>query len=712
MTPTNGDAPACRSAVTSSAARRCFAHLQKNWLRALLLVLVGVAVRAPALGGELVWDDLYLARDNPFIKSPLLVFETFRHHLFLDSLSGHYRPVQNISFVVDYFVWNTDTSGFHLTNILLHVGSGVLLYYLLRKLLLSLRPEQNSDPAPARAGGFDLSIIAWLVALLWTVHPVHSAAVDYISGRADSLAFLFACGAWLLVLAARARKTQTARISLYASAAFCALLALCSREIAGIWIVIFLFHVFFFENKLSKRAKLLTLACCIGLLGVYGGLRQLPETRSNPEGSSAWTAPTRAVLMLRALGDYGRLMIFPSRLHMERSVVNGDNYASTPRWRSSVTTEYLSIAGVLVAAALFAGCVRDGRGRRLRVFGAAWFLLGYLPISNLFDLNATSAEHWLYLPSVGFLLFLAGCAIDLPIRYRTALAAVACVAVVGLSIRSTVRSSDWVTEETFYTRTLAAGGVSVRVKLNLGMIHSRRGDYAKAEAMFRDVLRAWPDYPVAKNNLADVLHRQNKPAEAEAIFAQLKDNAATSRKEHSRTWMAALNLARMKHGRNDTESALAVLKEARAAYPHTWEIISFQSELLRQTHGPDAAVGVVGTFARDHWWHYRAHLALGKLLAEKGEVEQAAAAFRQASRLDIHDAEALSQIAAMRLRQNNLQEAYASQRRAVARQPDQPRQYLLLSDILERMGRSDEARAMVAKVTRLEAIAQSQPVAN
>ena len=710
MTPPNADAPADHSAVTSSVTTRCFAYLQKNWLRALLMALLGVAVHAPALGGELVWDDLYLARDNPFIKSPLLVFEAFRHHLFLDSLSGHYRPVQNVSFIVDYFLWNTDSSGFHLTNILLHVGSGVLLYFLLRRLLLSLRTEQDSNAA--RVNRFDLSIVAWFVALLWTVHPVHSAAVDYISGRADSLAFLFACGAWLLVLAARARKTPLARIALYATAAVSGLLALCSREIAGIWILIFLLHLAFFENKVSKRAKPLSLACCIALLVVYGGLRQLPESRSKPESSSAWTAPTRAVLMLRALGDYGRLMIFPSRLHMERTVVNGDNYANTRSWRSSVATEYLSAAGVAVAAALFAGCIRGGAGRRLRVFGAAWFLLGYLPISNLFDLNATAAEHWLYLPSVGFLLFLAGCAIDLPMRYRRGLTAVACIAVVGLSIRSTVRSSDWVTEETFYTRTLAAGGASVRVKLNLGMIHSRRGEYSKAEAMFRDVLRDWPDYPVAKNNLADVLHRQNKPAEAEAIFAQLKETAATSRKEHPRTWMAALNLARMQHGRNDDEAALKVLKQARIDYPHTWEVISFQSELLRRTQGPDAAVDVVRTFARDHWWHHRAHVALGKLLAEKGDVEQAAAAFRQASRLDIHDAEALSQIAAMRLRQNNLQEAYASQRRAVARQPDQPRQYLLLSDILERMGRTDEARAMIAKVTKLEAIAHSQPVVN
>ena len=694
-------------ATVEAPPARLLRYTQKIWLRVLLLIVAGIAVHVPALSGELVWDDLYLARDNPFIKSPFLVFETFRHHLFLESLSSHYRPVQNISFIFDYFFWNTDTYGFHLTNVLLHAGSGVLLYFLLRKLMLSLRGEPAPTTDQLRTRGFDVSAVAWVVALLWTVHPVHSAAVDYISGRADSLAFLFACGAWLLVLAGRSRTTRTAKFALYGAAAVSALLALCSREIAGIWVAIFLLHLLIFEKTVAKRAKLLTLACCIGLLAAYAGLRHLPEKRSSPAESFAWTAPTRAVLMLRALGDYGRLMVFPSTLHMERAVVNGDNYVNTRSWRNSAGTEYLSILGVIVAAALAFGCLRPGSGRHLRIFGAAWFLLGYLPISNLFDLNSTAAEHWLYLPSVGLLLFLAGCAVDMPQRYKRGIIAVACIAVVGLSIRSTIRSSDWATEEIFYTRTLAAGGSSVRVKLNLGLIHSRRGEYAKAEAMFRDVLRAWPDYPVAKNNLADVLHRQNKRAEAEAIFMQLKDTAVTSRKEHSRTWMAALNLARLQHGRKDNDSALGILRQARLDYPHTWEIISLESELLRQTQGPDAALHVVQTFARDHWWHYRAHLALGRLLAEKGDVEGAAEAFRQASRLDIHDAEALSQIAAMRLRQNNLQAAYASQRRAVARQPDQPRQYLLLSDILERMGRGDEARAMIARVEQMHALAQA-----
>ena len=686
--------------------------LQRTWLRCLSLVLLGVAVHAPALTGQLVWDDQYLARDNPFMKSPLLILESFRHYLFLDSFSAHYRPVQNISLIVDYFFWNSNTYGFHLTNVLLHVSSGVLLYFLLRSLLPSLSVARSSADSDNASWKKHSALAAWLVALLWMVHPVHSAAVDYISGRADSLAFLFACTAWLLVLAARKSRRPFLWPLLYASAAFSALLALTSREIAAIWFAIFLLHLAVFERKLAIRNKLISLFCCLAILIAYAGLRQLPERRSGPGPSSAWSQPVKAVLMLRALGDYGRLMIFPSNLHMERSVVDGENYGSTQSWRKSVGTEYLSLVGLGVLALFVAGCWRAGTGRPLRIFGACWFFLGYLPISNLFELNATVAEHWLYLPSVGFLLFLAGCAADLPPRGRKGIVAFACLAVVGLGARSAVRSADWSNAETFYTRTLAAGGSSVRVRVNLGLIYAARGENAKAERTFRQTLQILPDYPIAKNNLAHVLERQGRKEEAEAIFASSAKAATETRKDYPRTWIAALNLAQLRSAGNDKAAALVLLEKARADYPDAWEIIKFEAELKRQIEGPEAALRLVEDFARANWWHYDAALATGRLWAEKGEAEKASLAWRHASRLDVHDVEALNLIAHLRLRQNRFEEAYQSQSRAVARQPDEPRQYIMLSDILMQMGRNDEAQALLGQVARMQAMAQANIALN
>ena len=106
---------------------------ERQWLRCLLLILCGISVHVPALQGPLLWDDLYLTRDNPFIKSPLLIGEAFRHYLFPDTFAGHYRPVQTISYIFDYVLWNTNAYGFHLSNVLWHVGSGLVLYFLLQR---------------------------------------------------------------------------------------------------------------------------------------------------------------------------------------------------------------------------------------------------------------------------------------------------------------------------------------------------------------------------------------------------------------------------------------------------------------------------------------------------------------------------------------------------------------------------------------------------
>ncbi|HEU0209978.1 MAG TPA: tetratricopeptide repeat protein [Candidatus Udaeobacter sp.] len=692
-------------ALPAGILARAVAYLQREWVVCAILAICGFVVHAPALQGEFVWDDQYLAHDNPFIKSPLLILEAFRHHLFLDSFSAHYRPVQNLSFIFDYAVWNTNTYGFHLTNVLLHLTSGFLLFLLLRKLFL---PWDNRVGGAANA-----SLAAFLVTLLWIVHPVHSAAVDYISGRADSLAFAFACSAWLLAFRAQEARTRSWRILFGILALVCGLLALCAREIACVWCALFLVHTLVFNREASARFKVVSLGCCVALLLSYAGLRHLPEQRPAQNPSSEWSPSTRAVLMLRALGDYGRLMVLPTSLHMERSVIDPNNYRTNLSWRESVKNEYLSILGLAVATAMGFGCIRKTPGRLMRVFGATWFVAGYLPISNIIELNATVAEHWLYLPSVGFLIFLAGCAIGLPATCRKAAVTLACFAVIGLGIRSAIRSSDWLTPETFYRRTLAAGGMTARIGVNLAQIYANRGEYAKAESIYRRVLAMVPDYPIARTNLAEILYRQGKKAEAEAILVSTTSAAVMTRKEYPRTWIAALNLARVHHdAKNDTQ-ALAILERARTDYPHTWEIISFEAEILRLTKGPGAALDLVQHFTTENWWHHGASIALGRLYFEAGALDRASAAFRHASLLDVHDVEALNLIATMNIRQNHLEEAWRAQRRAVARQPDEPRQYAMLSNILEKMGRTDEARSAMAQVSRLQALARSpQPIVN
>ncbi len=679
-------------------------YLERPWLRCLILAIIGFCVRLPALQGQPIWDDDFLAKANPFIKSPLFVLEVFRHHLFPESFSAHYRPVQNISYIADYMLWNGNFYGFHLSNILFHVGAGILLYLLLTKLFAGLIRTWSTDQSPKSL--LAVSWVAFFVALLWVVHPVHSAAVDYVSGRADCLGVFFGCSAWLLFIQAEGRRAPWLRWLTYSAAWLAGLLAMCSRESACLWPLLFLLFFFGFKSgkKLSRRSFVVVAACLL-LFAVYYGARQLPSTRVVGNPSSHWSPPLRGILMLRALGDYGRLMFFPGNLHMERTVFSAGALTSEKAREGAIEMEYLSLGGLGVIVACAFLCARRGPGQRARIFGAAWFFLTYLPTSNLVELNATVAEHWLYLPSIGFIIFLAGCVVDLPLKWRQASVGLATIAVMALGARSVVRSGDWVSNEVFARQTIAAGGATVRVVLLLGQVYSNRGDYAGAERLFRKALQLCPEYPTAQNNLASALVHEGKEKEAEQLFSSATKMAHEMRKDYPRTWIAALNLAHMRVDQNNREEAIRVLEQARKDYPGTWELVRVETELLREGDRMPDALNLIRPFAEKNWWHHDAWMALGRLYAQAGRNDDAVKVLTHASWLDMHETDSLNLMALIRMSQNRLDDALRTQRRAVARQPDQPQQYMLLSDLLEKAGQSGEARVALAQVTHLREVA-------
>src|SRR5207237_1435083 len=191
---------------------------------------------------------------------------------------------------------------------------------------------------------------------------------------------------------------------------------------------------------------------------------------------------------------------------------------------------------------------------------------------------------------VGLLIFLAGCAFELPLRHHRTATAIVLLAVTALGVRSFVRRGDWATEETCYKRTLAAGATSGRVAANLAQIYVRRGDYTAAEKILRHLMDTSPDYPTGRNTFAALLSLQGKKAEAEALLAATVKMAVQTRRDYPRTWWAALTLAQFRHEAKDDQAALAILKDARQAYPNVWDLIKLEAELRRLTQGPTAAL--------------------------------------------------------------------------------------------------------------------------
>lgn len=665
----------------------------------LLFLAVTLAIYAPVLGGQFVWDDHYLVAGNGLIRSPVFLLEVFRHTLF-GGESNFYRPVQTLTYLWDYHWWGLNPFGYHLTSTLVHALDGCLLFALLRRILPGWTLGMGArTPATDR--------LALAVALLWVVHPVHSAAVAYIAGRADSLAMGFCVGAWLLCGRALASPGRPlARAGLAAGAFGCFLAGLCSKEISCVWLA--LFAGWLFTARPTPRGRWLALAGGLFAVGVYLCLRHLPPPAPTPPPPPG-TVP-RWVLMLRALGDDGRLLLFPDRLYMERQVF------AAPGLVNPADPAYyhaLAVLGALVLAAFAVGTFLPGRGRTLRWVGAAWFVAGFLPVSNLLPLNASIAEHWLYLPSVGFLLFLTGAALDVPwprlsprlARPQAATAAVALLAG-ALGGRTWLRAHDWTDSLTFYRQTIRDGGDFPRMREGLAIVCLEGGDPVQAAALLSDLVAGHPQAFSARINLATIPLRTGRLDEGRSAFEKIAADLAASNDHRAGPVECATTIRVLDRLEPPSDPAWPPLRRAlfdRAGgqFPPSWDLVRLGITDREKSGDLPGALALAEGFVAAHWWHVPARLEAARLFAAAGRPDAALDAWRQATRFDLRDADAPAAAAAFCLTRGRLDEALAWQQTAVHRQPGSSRQHLLLAQVFAIRGQAadaDHERALAAQL--------------
>lgn len=665
-------------------------RLMRPWVVLFVFLAVAFATYAPALRGGRIWDDDYLIGENPFFRSPVFASEVFRRHLFTESFSTYYRPVQNLSYMLDYALWGEVTTGYHCTNVLIHTLAAWMLFLLLRRLL----PAMWKSADTARAA-------ALLVAFIWLVHPVHNAAVAYISGRADSLAAFFALGAWLLWLRACDCAGFAAKSFCAFASALLALASLCSKEIALGWALLFVLHTVFFGCAKARRARILGVAGLAAVVGIYALLHSLPEHRAPAPGSEPEPLGGRTILALRALGDYTGLMFAPVTLMMERSLGTPGMYASRSAWWRNISSEYLSLLGLAALGAAVWLCAKRGGTRTLRRFGAAWFFAGFIPISNLIPLNAEVAEHWIYTASIGFLILVASAVAMLPPRALRWMPALAVAAAFALAVRTSFRAAEWADGETFARATISNGGASPRLLTYYANELGRKGRLAEQEQIYRKMLQIYPGFVTARINLGINLQKQGRAEEAKALLDV--GGANTSTPNVPRTWNAALNAAGQLHKEGKSAEALALVREWMPANPHTWELVGFEANVLHETQGPRAALAVVEKFALAHWWHLPSQLGLASLQREFGDPALALVTARNAQRLDIRGAAAFDEAAKCEAGMGRMNEALDSQAVAVKRAPRNAAFLEFFSALLRATGKDAEAQAALRKAQTLAA---------
>ncbi len=156
------------------------------------------------------------------------------------------------------------------------------------------------------------------------------------------------------------------------------------------------------------------------------------------------------------------------------------------------------------------------RKRNPAVFTALLFgLIAYLPVSGIVALNATAAEHWIYLPSAFFFLAIALEIVELGQKLKSPRSTVATTTLVlgvvwmaFLGARTFARTFDWKDQRTFLERTIAHGGDSARMLINLGGLELTEGKLEDAAVHLHAALQKKPNQPLAIINLAAVALKQ------------------------------------------------------------------------------------------------------------------------------------------------------------------------------------------------------------
>lgn len=199
----------------------------------MVLLIAGMVAFFPALSGDFVdWDDKQNLVDNDRYRG---FTPTHLAWMFTSELAGHYHPLTWLSYAVDHAVWGLDPFGFHLTNILLHLVTGVGLFVVVRRLFSRASPSVSCHIVTLSAG---------VAALLFLVHPLRVESVGWATERRDVLS-----GAWVMAtmwLYLRATESPPARRRRLLGAAIgCHTVALlCKAAAVPVPVVLFVLDIY------------------------------------------------------------------------------------------------------------------------------------------------------------------------------------------------------------------------------------------------------------------------------------------------------------------------------------------------------------------------------------------------------------------------------------------------------------------------------------
>ena len=513
-----------------------------NFIIGFLLTIITFTAFFPSLSNQFVnWDDYGYVVMNANVQG--LTFATLPK-LFVSFFNGNYHPLTMMVYGLEFRIFGLDPFFYHLTSLIIHCGSALLVMALLRAL----------------SGSFAAGALG---ALLFAVHPLRVESVAWISELKDVL-----CGAFYFasLLAYTKYVKRGLAPGMKALALFLFLCALLSKAMALTLPLSFLLVDYLLGRKpslalLREKALFFLFSIVFGILGVLA-----QKTTNALPGAIA----SRFNLLVsgHALVFYIQKIIAPVKLAVLYPFVR---FPDIP-WYSLYGRDIIIVSLLVLAVAWSA------RYTRKAAFGSLFFLATLLPVLVFIPLGANyGADRYTYIPFLGVSYLAAILARRLYGKSRNAagravLAAALCVITFTLSAITWQRCKVWKNTTTIWEDALNNTSFNAVAHYNLGNAYDSDGKCEKAVRQYDLALAIRPDFMEVLNNKCFCLTKLGRNSEA-------LDPCIKAIRIEPGSFLPYLNLGDAYSALGDRQHALAAYEKALSIQPGDREIRKKRDDL-------------------------------------------------------------------------------------------------------------------------------------
>ena len=718
---TPGDAsqrnPPLRGSSTPTEPGRPDWHRRRAVLAAFAIPLLTILVYLPALHGGFIWDDDILVTKDRLLKSWEGLWS-----IWFSTEPYDYLPLTLTSFWLEWRLWGLNASGYHLTNVLLHGASALLLWRVLRRLQV-----------PG----------AWLGAVLFAIHPVCAGSVAWIAERKNTLSLVFYLLSLLWYLRFdelalpqhAARNTQHATppvpsslfhspSSLYLLSLAAFLLALLSKGSVVMLPVILLLCVWWRCGEQQRREPMVEsrepqarppaatspgprisrprpstfdprlfwqLVPFFALSLVFGLLTVWFQSHRSMGGVGEHTD----ALLVRLLGGSWAVWFY-----LGKALLPFNLSMIYPRWPINPASAISYLPALLLLGLLALLWRSRVPWARPLLFGFGCFVVNLVPVLGFFDIYfftfARAADHFQYLALIGLLVLVAAglarglgrpapnAGVPSP-GWRSAVYVIpASALVLCLSVLTWHRAAVFAHPLSLWRDAVQKNPRSWVTRNNYGNALEAHRQFDEAAFQYTQALRFNPDNVDAHINMGIVLTKQGRLDEATRHLQRALQIAPTYPGAH-------FNLAAILSKQARFDEAIGHYQAALQSRGYLPEAHNNLGNIFSQQGKPEAALAHYAEALRLDPDFVEAHNNLGNLLGKQGRLQDALAQYAEVVRLNLSHPNANYNLGRAALEQGRLTEAIARFRIALQGQPEFAEAHHNLALALELQGRTVDA---------------------